>query len=399
MAYLRWVLVFSWLIHLVATQSQTPIITKTVRSTCTRSASSLTLPLAGWISTNGTRSPYTFGSSTASFAADTILPVTGDLPLSIPGSRTSNLPDGTLSSASQTSTGALSTASLPAITRIAGGTITSTILGGTTLTQSSSGHITTIVTGGLTTSYTTGGTTQTIYGVSEPTPTSSSVQDAVIGPCPAYNGRVYEDENGIAFLVACGSTYDGSVLSTYNRRFLQNRSLQIRATSDDCTSQCTALMDCVAASYSGSICTFYESISGQLLSALPAFSAARLVLNTVEPVELANTTSGSAPLLASSSIVPRSTNGQISSTFSNLPAETTGKPGEVSISTLVSVLPASSFTMTITSTVSGSPVVITTSLAGQTTTAVFTTALPASTVTITTVTTRDASTSVSTLGW
>ncbi|KAF7190891.1 hypothetical protein HII31_08050 [Pseudocercospora fuligena] len=47
-----------------AAQTRGDIITKTVYSTCARTTSILSLPSSGWVSTNGSTIPYTFGPST-----------------------------------------------------------------------------------------------------------------------------------------------------------------------------------------------------------------------------------------------------------------------------------------------------------------------------------------------
>ncbi|SMR58960.1 unnamed protein product [Zymoseptoria tritici ST99CH_1E4] len=158
-------------------------------------------------------------------------------------------------------------------TYIFGGTAFRAVVGGNTVTYTSDGQFLTSTSGGITTTFTSGGITTTVFG---PEPTGDvpvPVAEAVIGQCPTYDDRLLTtaDVDFVSYIVTCGRTYNGTVIST-----LARRTISIRAESDDCTDQCLDISGCTAFSYTQDRCIFYSEINAVLVSADPAFSAVRL---------------------------------------------------------------------------------------------------------------------------
>ncbi|KJX95529.1 hypothetical protein TI39_contig4106g00007 [Zymoseptoria brevis] len=196
---------------------------------------------------------------------------------------------------------------------IFGGTAFRAVVGGNTVTYTSDGQFLISTSGGITTTFTSGGITTTVFG---PEPTGDvpvPVAEAVIGQCPTYDDRLLTTAgvDFVSYIVTCGRTYNGTVIST-----LARRTIWVRAESDDCTDHCLGISGCTAFSYTQDQCIFYSEINAVLVSANPAFSAVRL-FNGAEQIVLPNenSTTSAAPsttLLPSASSVQ-----QISAEFSS----------------------------------------------------------------------------------
>ncbi|KAF7185739.1 hypothetical protein HII31_12970 [Pseudocercospora fuligena] len=238
-------------------------------------------------------------------------------------------PSPTLSTPMVISTIATSISNVFLNTYVRGGTPVVTVFGGNTITYAFDGVATATVRGGLTTTYTTGGTTEVRTETTQgAVATPSIVSEAAVGACPAYNGRVYNDmtTNG-SYVVACGSTYRGSISSVLARRQLQSR-----AAANECIFECQALGECKAFSYSGDRCTLYSEISGQLDSVDPAFSGVRIRVEEDDTSDVSITPAGTTQPTDTEVLI--STILSVSTITSVVPA-----------STITSILPASTFTV------------------------------------------------------
>lgn len=288
-------------------------------------------------------------------SADATSSPSGTSPIAIPG-YTSDFPQSspaTISSAPDEMPSF--TTPLAPGTYIYGGTVLRAVIGGTTQTYTSGGQTSTAISGGLTTTYTSGGVTTTIPGPA-PEATSDSIEDAVIGACPAYDSRIYTgpETESATYLVACGEVYNGTVSG--------RESLLKRAVGVECVSRCEAMVDCAALSYTSGECVFFSEVNGQMDSDNSAFSAVRLDTDDESGEEIEPPSSESQSLMTT-------TMATVSTSLSDIPA-----------STIISVLPASSFTETVTTTALGQTTTILSISTRDTSTT--TVVLPASTSTI-----------------
>ncbi|CZT15029.1 uncharacterized protein RCC_12119 [Ramularia collo-cygni] len=299
--------------------------------------------------------PVVISTSLISTSMDATVSQGGTLPTAAPIGSSNAQQNPSITTSSEPTESPIPTAPTAPGTYVYGGTAVRAVIGGTTQTFTSGGQLSTAVTGGLTTTYTSGGVTTTIPGP-VPEATSNSVEDAVIGACPAYDSRSYEgpESDGTTYLVACGEIYNGTISG--------RESLLKRAVGVECISRCEAMEDCAALSYTSGECIFFSEVNGQTDSDDPTFSAVRLDSNEDVGEEVDSSSSASQSVTITTLV-------STSTSLLEVPATTT-----------TSTILESSFTVTLTTTARGETTTILSVSTRDASTAVI--VLPASTTTV-----------------